>query len=699
MESLIETYAETIERFALQYGCTAEQAANVTANVYEVAEDQKMMVTIANDFLRKIKVGSQMDDLFSFQEDAALHSEMLKLDHETRVSFILYTFHHLQMCEIAEALGCTSNEVEERVQQAEHTLKVALNEQSDERLKKRLSFLGKSYGRLPLTFDVNQISHAESIEVTPKVKSRHKMSPRGWMTAVILGILVIGLAAATYVNGTSSGLTSDERYVEKMQKKFAQEKRNKGKILGVDEHIVNGIYFIENGNIEFESLIQELELRIKGEKEVNRKYADEKYKEISEEMKLPSELSAELFKRPLREDEEQSVAFASNYVEKLQQLQFALFEEVLPDFNKFTAEFIDDERDLIAERFLERQNEFSEQTKRAIKALESQSLPPLPTYLYNKESKKLINQFLQPIRKSLHPEAGAYFIAYEKEPLITSNENGEEQLMYSLEEVVGFIKEMENQNAFDRNDEHYMMQMHGTIAWLIQAVVTGKGEEPFTDVKGVITEPYQKAWKRLAAFGDDSGVGRLMTHIVEEMEDSGWKENKEYASQHGFLIYEAFTAASNRRLEVFNFNEVLSHHDMYENLMLDPQLMEENTSELYDAFSLHYNREMLVSVLPLEILSLFYYANDKEDPLTMWHLFDEASRTGTPEEYVNNWEKEKPLLKEANFVNFDASLVMGTEELPLTPIEFQYNDRTSYDVWMSYANDDVWQIQRIVVED
>lgn len=695
MEPLIETYFETIERFALQYGCMAEQAVSVTERVYKADENEEMMLKTASDFLENIKIDNQHVELFPFQEDAALHYEILKLDHETRVSFILCTFHQLQTTDIAKVLASTSAEVDERIRQARNILKAALNEQSEERLNKRLSFLRKSYDRLPLTFDINQMSRVEIIEAQPEVKAWHKMSGKGWLTAAILSILVIGLAVTAYVNGAGSGLSSDERYVEKLKKSFEREKQGKIKILGVDEHVLNMVHFIESANTDFESLIQYLELRIKSEKEVNREYADKKYKEISEEMKLPSELSAELFKRPLREDEAQSSAFASKYVDKLMQLQYVFFEDVIADFNKFTGELVDEERDSIAERFLENQNEFSEQTKNAIRALETQSLPPIPSYFYTKEARKSVNQFLQPIRKSLHPSASGYFLAFERQPFVDVDNNGEERLVYSLDEVIGFIKEMENQNAFDRNDKHYLMQRHGTIAWLLQLIVTGKGEEPFKNADGIITEPYQKAWKRLAAFGDDSGVGRLMTHIVEEMESTGWKENKVYTSRNSYLINEAFDAASNGRLEAFNFNEAVPIYEMYDNLTLEPQLMEENTSELYDAFSLHHNREMLVSVFPLEILSLFYYANDKEDPLTMWHLFDEESRTSTPEEYVTGWVQEKPLLKEADFVNFDASLMMGTDELPLIPIEFQYENRSAYDVWMTYANDDVWQIQRI----
>jgi len=102
---------------------------------------------------------------------------------------------------------------------------------------------------------------------------------------------------------------------------------------------------------------------------------------------------------------------------------------------------------------------------------------------------------------------------------------------------------------------------------------------------------------------------------------------------------------------------------------------------------------------PLLILSLFYYANEKEDALMMWHLMDEQERAPESDAYVQGWQKRTPLLLETDSVYFDPKLLMGTDEKRLVPIEFTREKRATYDIWMTYADDNIWQIQRIVNED
>jgi len=285
-------------------------------------------------------------------------------------------------------------------------------------------------------------------------------------------------------------------------------------------------------------------------------------------------------------------------------------------------------------------------------------------------------------------------LAAEKEPFTI-----DEKLVYSIDETIGFIEEMEETIRMDKVTNGQGYSLDGMIAYLLEEIITGKGEEMLRDDNGVVSGVYQEAWKRLAALNKDSPTSQVMTKVVDEMGASGWKESAFYSALVKNRIFEAYSFAKDGVLEEFELNPDLQLDEMYDERMGVPNNMEAETSGLYAAFSVGYNREILQYEHPLLILSLFYYANEKEDPLMMWHLMDEEERAPESDVYVQGWQKRAPLLLETDSFYFDPNLLMGTEEKRLVPIEFTRGDRASYDVWMTYAEDDVWQIQRIVNKD
>ena len=90
------------------------------------------------------------EGVFSFKEDAELHSEIVQLDGKYRLPFILTTFHSLDAEQISLILGKSTTEIETDNQTAIKLL-------GEEHLGKRLKLLGKSYERIPVQFKSKQI--------------------------------------------------------------------------------------------------------------------------------------------------------------------------------------------------------------------------------------------------------------------------------------------------------------------------------------------------------------------------------------------------------------------------------------------------------------------------------------------------------------------------------------------------------------
>ena len=56
---------------------------------------------------------------------------------------------------------------------------------------------------------------------------------------------------------------------------------------------------------------------------------------------------------------------------------------------------------------------------------------------------------------------------------------------------------------------------------------------------------------------------------------------------------------------------------------------------------------------PLLIIGLYYYANELEDPETMWQLFDHEYIPVSLEDYVKDWTKKDSLLEQVESIFVD----------------------------------------------
>lgn len=84
----------------------------------------------------------------------------------------------------------------------------------------------------------------------------------------------------------------------------------------------------------------------------------------------------------------------------------------------------------------------------------------------------------------------------------------------------------------------------------------------------------------------------------------------------------------------------------------------------------------------------------------MWHLTEPASREASLDEYeTNDWVKEIALLDVTDSIRYNPSLIMDDGHKVLVPIEFERNGKMYYNVWMTYAKDQVWQVEKIVIEE
>ena len=700
-EEWVDMYSPDIERFAFQYGCSLVEAAEVAeetfhtiyTNLEKLADGKRYVYKTALEKLGQVEqTNPRLASPILFKEDAEFHSKIIQLDEKYRVPLVLHLFHEFSFEEINEVMAIPLDEVVANIQAARELLREAIGYPPQDVFKKRVEFLWMSYDRLPLLFNVVNVSRGEH---TPVINESKKLSPKGWITAIILGFLLIGIVGSTYFTGEEWELRSDRKYIDKLKKEYAKKVDEKKAILGVSEDIFNQIPFIADANEQVNTMLVGLENKNREGGKIDRQLADDKLLEVNEMMKLPSELADELFAAPLVNDVEKSMMFAEHYLRKADGIKYSLYELFADDYDKLQESLANGTFD--AEVILSQKDEYSESTRSAIAALINQdlALPQLPITSTTQRTIRLMDSvFIGRLRAALHEAAGSYLTQYEKEPFIMN-----EKLLYSLDETIEIMEEMEKTLVAARQNQWLGHVVEGTMINLLEMILQGSTIEEFKSSDGSISEVHRNAWKQLASLGPDSGLGVIMAKVVEEMEESDWKRSELYSSLDDWRVYEAYSLAVEGNLEHFGMKPL---KEMYDDLTfrLPNDQFNVEIENLFNEFSDAYDRDVLKNVHPLLILDLYYYANDKEDSVMMWHLTEPASREASLDEYeTNDWVKEIALLDVTDSIRYNPSLIMDDGHKVLVPIEFERNGKMYYNVWMTYAKDQVWQVEKIVIEE
>lgn len=690
-EKWMDSHSESIERFVFQNGCTPKQAATIAEKVFETVYVNEEAISESLIYVLYQHASEHMENavelqesIFPFEEDAALHSEITRLDETYRVPFVLHQFHKMNNEEIAHILACLPSEVVERID----TAKVLL---TGDQLDKRLGFLEKSYGRLPVLFNKeNVLQEKVAVESETEVKEQKTKNHKGLLTAAILGVLLIGLIAGTFFTGGEWAHKSDQKFIERLKKDFAKEVRKKQKVLGFTEEVMKDVHFIKEANDQFNEHILNLEHALEKGKKLDRNVSMTFLHDLLVSIKLPSELTNELFKSSLTKDAEASLEFITAYILQTYKVQGSIFEQFSSEFHELLEPAFNTNKPVDFD-LLVSSEKYPENLRMPIEALLSQNIHPFGPFT-NRQTVEGDGEFIERMQASLHASVNGYLVFYGKQPFVE-----DEKLAYPLNETTEFIMEMEKVLHVDRGDGELKDYLESTMIWLLSYVISGKSDESLRNADGSISESYRDAWKRLASAEKDSAVSVLMTKIIGEMEQSNWTESTVYSylTRQEYSIYDTYSLAKEGDLDSFTpitagFNE------MYEEKVIEVPNLEEDVQRLYKEFSVAYDRDALRYVHPLLIVGLYYYANDMGDPEMMWHLMDDKARILYVEDYTIAWQPENPLLKRIDSIGFDPSLIINDGKTINVPIQFTRNGNTDYNVWMSYA-DDVWKIESIAV--
>ncbi|KAA0944011.1 sigma-70 family RNA polymerase sigma factor [Sporosarcina sp. ANT_H38] len=693
-EKWMDIYSGDIERFAVQFGCSLKQAGEVAEKTFrklhiqlESFDNEASLVcalykNVLNSLAFAQREIQENESILAFKEDQELHDQIVKLEMRIKVPFILSEFHKLDELEIAAIMDTSP----EGVQQA---ITAAHNQLEDAQLEKRLEFLDKSYLRMRTSFRKEMVFQdlvKSSTEVRSDKKSITKKALFLWIGGVLLLVILFTISVVTSEEYKKS---SDEKYLAHLNTSFENEMATKYMELGLVEpkgemEVSYGDTYGQDERQQFEQLTKKLQKQLTNNEKINRENVQEQYEEIMGNLEYPSEMIAKLLKNPLTDDRAASEAFIKAYINKVNWVsdlyRFALFEHREVITEKLEYGTID------IEKLLLEKNTYPEEVREILEAIGDQNIG-----LFNDSGNKFFpiyvnNEVSLAIRDSIHEDFRGYMTFLESNSMNYWVDGSE----FSLEETLNYIIELENTLLVDQQEDISYQNVLGFYNNLFYEGFIRNEDGRLTGSDGKLRKEYRSAWEKLANIGVNSPSAHIMQQIVKEMEESDWEKSDSLERLEYHHLYEAVGLAKRGDLHLFTFESVIPESGS-EVAINDPEYIQE-VETTYLKFSSGHQLSTLAGVEPLVVFGVYLYANEQEDPKTMWHLTNYESISLTEEEFITNWKKQKYDIGQA-----DTLYEMGTNTLndvPIVPISYTKGGDPIYDGWLIWDEGvEIWLIE------
>lgn len=563
--------------------------------------------------------------------------------------------------------------------------------------EKRMEFLKKSYERVPTSFDQDEVFRKIEQEETSRPVDKKKPSKHGmrqhitvW-TMSIASVFLIGLISAGYLadqkNSEEEIIDSSEldEYIEELKAKYEVEKEKRREMLKLDEEH----FELYAGSSSISLLSMESYIKTVKQNGNAREIFFEEYNRAVEGLKTPSEMIQDLKRNPLTEDEEGSIDFIGTYREKVKRL-IAIYNQIVDENREAIRAFEVSASVDKAEIMMLSSKSFPEQLQNIINTMKEQSIR-LETGKYSGEieARYYDSSLDRELNGNLHTYTFGYRQMLTNEPYMFGA-----VLEHPLLQVSSMIQDMEYTLINVEQDSTLYPILKSYYITLFNEIMKGSEYTKIFDADGVLFPDYQEAWRNMAGGGQATPMRYILTPIIKEMEASGWRKSESWDALTYYDLEEALVLYREGRLEEYMYGERPEFQDV--TIHLPDDAFDNEVQTLYADFKKSYDKSVLKGVSPIHVLGIFDYANEVDDPETMYYLFNENTlkhnESGidyTVDYYVDNWRKGLPFLRNATKVDFYEDKVYRHDLSFYTTLEFTGVDRA---VSMVYSEEGVWEL-------
>lgn len=568
---------------------------------------------------------------------------------------------------------------------------------ANDNFEKRMEFLKKSYERVPTSFDPDEVFRKIEQEETSRPVEKKKPSKHGirqhitvWAMS-IASVFLIGLIGAGYIadqkNSEEEIIDSTEldEYIEELKAKYEVEKEKRRELLKLDEEH----FELYAGSSSMSLLSMESFIETTKQYGNAKEIVLQQYNRAVEGLKTPSEMIQDLKRNPLTEDEDASIEFIYTYREKVKRL-IAIYNQIVDENREAIRAFEVSPSVDKAEIMMLSSKSFPEQLQNIINTMKEQSIR-LETGKYSGEIEARYYDSLldQEFNGNLHTYTFGYRQMLTNEPYMFGA-----VLEHPLLQTSSMIQDMEYTLMNVEQDSTLYPILKSYYITLFNEIMKGSEYTKIFDADGVLFPDYQEAWRNMAGGGQATPMRYILDPIIKEMEASGWRESASWDSLNYYDLEEALVLYREGKLEEYMYGERPAFQDV--TIQLPNDAFDKEVQALYADFKKSHDKSILEGVSPIHVLAVFDYANEMEDPETMYYLYnknalnyDESGIDYTFEYYVENWRKGLSFFRNAREVNFHKENVYRNDFTFHSSVEITEGNRA---IPMIYNEEGIWEV-------
>lgn len=584
---------------------------------------------------------------------------------------------------------------------------------SNDHFEKRMEFLKKSYERVPSSFDpeavfnkIDQEKEPKSVHQKPKNNGGFKQKLTVW-AAGIASVFILTLIGTVFIydqkqNSEEQNIESTvtDEYIEELKRKYEVEKEKRRKMLKLDEeHYDKYLYYNYISMLDHDGYINSIKQHDNGAQ-----LADETYQQAIDELKTPAEMIEDLKSNPLTDNQEASIEFINAYRGKVQRL-VAIYDQILAQHKEAIDAYEVDASADKAEVMMVSTNSFPEQLQNIINTMKEQSIK-LETGKYSGEVKAnyYMSRATETLTAKLHNDTYAYVRMIADEPYMYAG-----ILEYSIAETTGMVMTMENTLMKAEEDSSLYPVLETYFVTLFNEIVKGSKSAKLFNADGVLLPEYQEAWTTLSLNYEATPLSYIMQPIVKEMRASGWRTSERWNRLSYESVSEALVLYREGVLEEYMYGEQPVFEE--ETVMLPNSSFDKEVKALYTAYKKSYDKELLEDVSAIYVAGVFDYANEMEDPETMFYLanrdsmaqmydenydgvYSKMNEKDLLEKYKAKWTKSLSQFRNATSLQFSGASQRFEHSLVST-VGINDENGMTRTISMIYGDQDVWEVMDV----
>ncbi len=640
---------EKIRKFQLDL--VEELGQRIGSIDHHNAEDKIMESAIHLFKKKQAETVQHQDELsFKFEEDEETHKAIQRLPLQEKLVLILFQFHGRNPSAIADILGESEASIESALAAASAELEKNLALMGKGDIQKRLDFLSKSYNRIE--FDDEESIQVEMLEEAPQEeepandsKTEEKMPVNRKTFATLAGasLFLSAVIGASFlfndqpdeIPQTAAEEGEEENptivtkaMVEKWEREYEEIRQSAPDLLGLNAETFDQLEYVKKADALKERTFSRQKVKqLKDDPERMQEQVDVLMLNIH----TPKGMLDSVADYKLLTSE--TGKFLQIYTEKTDELM-AVADGLLKEYQKeLLAAEVNGE--LSPEKLVNSRGDYPAAIEDLTSALSEY------TFRYTVHPNEDRFRTMRDITKfyETHPFSSDMLSMQYLDVLWNTPVFDDTGMLWPIEQLPQAIISMSTFLSDPMADPALKENVEPQLIHAFFTLLKGDEDNEIFDRNGVVKEEIQTVWESLLQFNSNP-VTFMMLPILDEFEESGWKESAHYEQlAYGDILHaiamenngELAEKLPNGDLEIESASLVLEDYDY------------SDIKPLYEKFSATHDLQLLSGSEPMETIKLYYYANKLEDIETMWHLTADDELKPSLEDYIKKWRKRPEL--------------------------------------------------------